>query len=153
VRIATVSAGNARGLLMLPVVGEEVLVGFEHDDTTRPYVLGSLFNGVDVPGDDLTQGQDGSFAVLSDQKIVAIAKDDMKLTTNTSLTISAQQNISETAQQAYTLETQQGDISIQADMGNVTIQGQQSVTISCGGSSIQIGPSGVTVSGPMISLG
>ena len=53
-RIATVSAGNARGLLMLPVVGEEVLVGFEHDDTTRPYVLGSLFNGVDMPGDDLT---------------------------------------------------------------------------------------------------
>ena len=36
---------------------------------------------------------------------------------------------------------------------DVTIQGQQSVTISCGGSSIQIGPSGVTVSGPMISLG
>jgi hypothetical protein len=27
------------------------------------------------------------------------------------------------------------------------------VTVKCGGSSIQIGPSGVTVSGPMISLG
>jgi Rhs element Vgr protein len=152
-RVATVSAGNARGLLMLPVVGEEVLVGFEHDDTTRPYVLGSLFNGVDLPGDDLTQSQDGSFAVLSDQKIVATAKDAMNLTTKQSLTISADQNISETAQQAYNLETQQGDITIKADMGNVTIQGQQSVTISCGGSSIQIGPSGVTVSGPMISLG
>jgi phage protein D len=152
-RVATVSAGNARGLLMLPVVGEEVLVGFEHDDTTRPYVLGSLFNGVDVPGDDLTQSEDGSFALLSDQKIVATAKDAMNLTTNTSLTVTAQQNISETAQQDYNLETQQGDITIKADMGNVTIQGQQSVTISCGGSSIQIGPSGVTVSGPMISLG
>ena len=79
-RIASVSAGNARGLMMLPVVGEEVLIGFEHDDTTRPYVLGSLFNGVDMPGDDLTQGQDGSFAVLSDQKIVAESKEDMKLT-------------------------------------------------------------------------
>jgi Rhs element Vgr protein len=160
-RIASSSAGNARGLMMLPQVGEEVLVGFEHDDTTRPYVIGSLFNGVDTPGDDLAQSQDGSFAVLSDQKIVATAKDemdltaqkDMKLTTQQTLTVSAQQNISESAQQAYTLETQQGDISIKADMGNVTIQGQQSVTISCGGSSIQIGPSGVTVSGPMISLG
>jgi phage protein D len=152
-RIATVSAGNARGLIMLPVVGEEVLVGFEHGDTTRPYVLGSLFNGVDVPGDDLTQSEDGSFALLSDQKIVATAKDAMNLTTQQSLTITANQNISETAQQAYNLETQQGDITIKADMGNVNIQGQQSVTISCGGSSIQIGPSGVTVSGPMISLG
>jgi phage protein D len=152
-RIACVSAGNARGLMMLPVVGEEVLVGFEHGDTTRPYVLGSLFNGVDVPGDDLTQSKDGSFAVLSDQKIVATAKDAMNLTTKQSLTVSAGANISETAQQAYNLETQQGDITIKADVGNITIQGQQSVTISCGPSSIQIGPSGVTVSGPMISLG
>jgi phage protein D/phage baseplate assembly protein gpV len=152
-RIASVSAGNARGLMMLPVVGEEVLVGFEHGDTTRPYVLGSLFNGVDVPGDDVTQNSDGSFALLSDQKIVATAKDAMNLTTEQSLTISANQSISETAQQAYNLETQQGDITVKADMGNITIQGQQSVTISCGASSIQIGPSGVTVSGPMINLG
>ncbi len=151
--IASVSAGNARGVMMLPVVGEEVLVGFEHGDTRRPYVLGSLFNGTDLPGDDLTQNQDGSFALLSDQKIVATAKDAMDLTTKQSLTVSADQNISETAQQSYTIESQQGDISIKADMGNVTIEGTQSVTIKCGGSSIQIGPSGVTVSGPMISLG
>jgi len=151
--IASVSAGNARGVMMLPVVGEEVLIGFEHGDTRRPYVLGSLFNGADLPGDDLTQNQDGSFAVLSDQKIVATAKDAMNLTTKQSLTVSADQNISETAQQSYTIESQQGDISIKADMGNITIEGTQSVTIKCGGSSIQIGPSGVTVSGPMISLG
>ena len=151
--IASVSAGNARGVMMLPVVGEEVLIGFEHGDTRRPYVLGSLFNGTDKPGDDLTQSQDGSFALLSDQKIVATAQDAMNLTTKQSLTVSADQNISETAQQSYTIESQQGDISIKADMGNVTIEGTQSVTIKCGGSSIQIGPSGVTVSGPMISLG
>jgi uncharacterized protein involved in type VI secretion and phage assembly len=151
--ITSVSAGNARGVMMLPVVGEQVLIGFEHGDTRRPYVLGSLFNGTDLPGDDLTQSQDGSFALLSDQKIVATAKDAMNLTTKQSLTVSADQNISETAQQSYTIESQQGDISIKADMGNVIIEGTQSVTIKCGGSSIQIGPSGVTVSGPMISLG
>ncbi len=151
--IASVSAGNARGMMMLPVVGEEVLVGFEHGDTRRPYVLGSLFNGTDLPGDDLTQSQDGSFALLSDQKIVATAKDAMNLTTKQSLTVSADQKISETAQQDYTIESQQGSISIKADMGAITIEGTQSVTIKCGGSSIQVGPSGVTVSGPMISLG
>jgi phage protein D len=151
--IASVSAGNARGMMMLPVVGEEVLVGFEHGDTRRPYILGSLFNGTDLPGSDLTQSQDGSFALLSDQKIVATAKDAMNLTTKQSLTVSADQDISETAKQKYTIESQQGDVSIKADVGNVTIEGTQSVTIKCGGSSIQIGPSGVTVSGPMISLG
>ena len=73
-RIATLSAGNERGALMLPVVGEEVLVGFEHDDTTRPYVLGSLFNGQDTPGDDLLHGQDGSFVVSSDKQIFAASR-------------------------------------------------------------------------------
>ena len=46
-------------------------VGFEHGDTTRPYVLGSLFNGNDTPGDDLLQEKDGSFALKSDQKITS----------------------------------------------------------------------------------
>ena len=62
---------------MLPVVGEEVLIGFEHDDTTRPYVLGSLFNGQDTPGDDLLHGQDGSFVVRSDKQIFAASKEDV----------------------------------------------------------------------------
>ena len=36
---------------------------------------------------------------------------------------------------------------------DVSIEGQTGVTIKCGGSSVQVSPSGVTVSGPMISLG
>ena len=32
------SAGNARGLLMLPQVDEEVVIGFEHGDSRRPIV-------------------------------------------------------------------------------------------------------------------
>lgn len=149
-RIASVSAGNARGVMMLPVVGEEVLIGFEHDDTTRPYVLGSLFNGVDVPGDDLTQGQDGSFALLSDQKIVATAKDAMNLTTNADLTVTGN-NLNFNPSQAVNIQNGT-DVTISGS-GTISIQGQQSISISCGSSSIQIGPSGVTVSGPMINLG
>ncbi len=150
-RIASVSAGNARGLMMLPIVGEEVLVGFEHDDTTRPYVLGSLFNGVDVPGDDLTQGEDGSFAVLSDQKIVAAAQQDMKLTTGGALTIDATGgDITFTGKQGFNLTAQ--SVSITSN-GDLSIEGTSSVTIKCGASQIQISSSGVTVSGPMINLG
>ncbi|MGO9973790.1 MAG: phage baseplate assembly protein V [Solirubrobacteraceae bacterium] len=152
-RIASVSSGNARGLTMLPVVGEEVLVAFEHNDTTRPYVLGSLFNGVDVPGDDLTQGQDGSFALLSDHKIVATSKEDMKLTTTGGpLTIDVSGgDIKITGDQNINVEGQQS-VSIKAD-SDLSIEGTSSVTIKCGGSQIQISSSGVTVSGPSISLG
>jgi phage protein D/phage baseplate assembly protein gpV len=150
-RIASVSAGNARGLMMLPVVGEEVLVAFEHEDTTRPYVLGSLFNGVDQPGDDLTQSHDGSFALLSDQKIVAESKQDMKLTSGGALTIEVSGgDVTLTGSQGVNVKGQ--SVSVKAD-NDLSIEGTQSVTIKCGGSQIQISSSGVTVSGPSISLG
>ena len=54
-----------------------MIVGFEHGDTRRPIVVGSLFNGKDKPGDDLVQSKDGSFAVASDKKLFMHSKEDM----------------------------------------------------------------------------
>ena len=125
-RVLSPSAGNARGMLMLPVVGEEVLIGFEHGDTTRPYVLGSLFNGVDKPGEDLLQDYDGSFALLSDHKVH----------------ISAIEGI--------TIDGQ--SLAVKAD-NEITIEAGTTLTLKCGPSQIQLSSDGVTVSGPMINLG
>ena len=36
---------------------------------------------------------------------------------------------------------------------DVTVEGSASLTLKCGGSQIQISAAGVTISGPMISLG
>lgn len=41
-------AGKDRGFMVIPEVGDEVLVAFEQGDPQRPYVLGGLFNGVDT---------------------------------------------------------------------------------------------------------
>ncbi|MEV4509107.1 VgrG-related protein [Dactylosporangium sp. NPDC049525] len=49
VRVLQLGAGADRGLVLLPEVDDEVLVGFEQGDTRRPYVLGGLYNGVDPP--------------------------------------------------------------------------------------------------------
>ena len=48
-RIATPGGGKQRGLQWLPEVDDEVLVGFELDDQTRPVVLGGLWNRTDTP--------------------------------------------------------------------------------------------------------
>jgi uncharacterized protein involved in type VI secretion and phage assembly len=42
-------AGNDRGMVLIPEVGDEVLVGFEREDLRFPYVLGALWNGQDKP--------------------------------------------------------------------------------------------------------
>ncbi|MBX3030699.1 MAG: VgrG-related protein [Chloroflexi bacterium] len=48
-RVCLPGAAKDRGLVMLPEVGDEVLVVFESGDVRRPYVLGGLWNGQDTP--------------------------------------------------------------------------------------------------------
>lgn len=48
-RIAQPYAGGAKGFSFIPEIGEEVMVGFECGNAERPYVKGTLFNGVDSP--------------------------------------------------------------------------------------------------------
>lgn len=47
-RVATLGGGPKRGMQWLPEVDDEVLVGFEHDDQTRPVVLGGMWNRTDA---------------------------------------------------------------------------------------------------------
>jgi uncharacterized protein involved in type VI secretion and phage assembly len=47
-RLVSFMAGNARGAVFRPEVGDEVLVLFEHGDMRFPYVIGGLWNGRDA---------------------------------------------------------------------------------------------------------
>ncbi len=44
-RLAVPMAGKDRGLVLIPEVGDEVVVAFERGDLRFPYVLGALWNG------------------------------------------------------------------------------------------------------------
>lgn len=48
-RLSVPMAGDSRGFVMIPEVGDEVLVAFEREDLRFPYVLGALWNGKDKP--------------------------------------------------------------------------------------------------------
>jgi len=48
-RVSQPYGGGNKGVSFIPEVGEEVMVDFEGGDAERPYVKGSLFNGVDLP--------------------------------------------------------------------------------------------------------
>ena len=48
-RLVMPMAGRGRGWMTIPEVDDEVLVAFMHGDINHAVVVGSLYNGVDVP--------------------------------------------------------------------------------------------------------
>ena len=61
-RMTQAGAGNNRGAVFMPEVGDEVLVAFEQGDFNSPFVIGGLYNGVDKPmlGSGLVDGSTGA---------------------------------------------------------------------------------------------
>jgi uncharacterized protein involved in type VI secretion and phage assembly len=47
-RVVAIGAGGGRGFDCLPEIDDEVLVGFEHGDIHRPYIIGNVWNGKDA---------------------------------------------------------------------------------------------------------
>jgi phage protein D len=149
-RIATMSAGSSRGVLMMPQVGDEVVIGFEHDDVNKPYVLGSLFNGTATPGDDLAV-LDGSFSLQSDQKVQIHAKDVITVKSDKDFSVETQGKVSHKSTDDMSAEGM--SVSVKAN-GTLTIEGTQGLTIKCGGAKIELTPLGtISISGTQISLG
>jgi phage protein D len=64
-RIALPAAGKDKGFSFRPVVGDEVLVVFEHGDTRRPVVVGFLWNGSDTPHSTMFGADSGGSLVLA----------------------------------------------------------------------------------------
>jgi uncharacterized protein involved in type VI secretion and phage assembly len=163
-RVATPSTGKARGLLMLPQVDEEVIVGFEHGDTRRPIVVGSVFNGKDKPGNDLLQNRDGSFALLSNEKIHQHSKKDFEITSDQNMTVEIKQNEKHTVSgnyehnttgtgklkaQSYTVEA---GTSMTVKGVSVTVEASASLTLK--GATVDIQGSGpVNIKGAIINIG
>ncbi len=152
-RTAHFGAGKNRGSLFLPEVGDEVLVAFEQGDIRRPYVVGSLYNGVDTPppGDSpLVDSGSGavdrrSFVSRLGHRIdfqdadsspqgVTIRTGDKKL--------------------SFSLDASKTDITVHSD-GTVTITSKKGVTVDAGSSTVEIkggdlklsGTNGVTIDG------
>ncbi|WP_315358076.1 phage baseplate assembly protein V, partial [Prevotella denticola] len=80
VRVMTPDGGSSkdvrsnRGFVFIPEVGDQVLLGFRHGDPARPYVMGSLFNGVTGGGG----GQGNNCKSLTTRSGSSLKLDDSK---------------------------------------------------------------------------
>jgi len=145
-RIASFMAGAERGGYFLPEVDDEVLVAFEHGDITRPYVIGALWNGVDVPPEVNSDGKNNIRMIKSrsghlikfddtagSEKIEILDKGGKNTViwdaASNKITVSAGQDVEvkagpgKIAFEATTIEIKaSGEIKIEAS-GNLTIKG------------------------------
>jgi phage protein D/phage baseplate assembly protein gpV len=127
-RVATINAGSERGMYMLPQPEDEVVVGFEHGDPRRPFILGSLYTGMSKLPADLKDGdaRKSKFGVKTDHQFLAHAEKELKLHSSEKMTIEITGN--------------PGDLAVTAD-GNITQQAKKNVEVTAN-SSVKIKGSG-----------
>jgi hypothetical protein len=123
-----------------------------------------VFNGRDKPGTELLQGQDGSFSLLSDQKIHQHSKKDFEIKSDQNMVVEVQQDKKETISGNYkneatgngNLKAQQYTIEAGSTMSvkgvSITVEASASLTLK--GATIDIQGSGpVNIKGAIINLG
>ena len=134
-RTVQAGAGKDRGAQVLPEVGDEVLVAFEHGDVNRPVVVGGLFNGVDTMPRGPVDLVDGGTGMINRRSFTsrlghrvdlvdATGKEGIRATTtDEKLTL--------------VMDHSGATITVHAD-GKVVIEGSQGITIDSSGSDIDL---------------
>ena len=169
-RVAQPGAGKARGTLVLPEVGDEVLVGFEHGDFDAPYVLGGLHNGMDPLPTFSVDPVDGGNGEIAVRGFVSRKGHKVELVENTGITIASGDGklIINLDQKKQLIEVISGkEISVKAangikvDSGNgplelkgqkVTVQSATDVAVDAQASMKLSGQAGVKVEGSTVSV-
>ena len=75
-RLTTFMAGQARGAWFIPEIDDEVLVAFEGGHPGRPFVVGSLWNGQDVPPTAMDSQRENNVKLLKSRAGVEIKIND-----------------------------------------------------------------------------
>lgn len=130
-RVTTPHAGGGKGMFIMPEIGEEVIVGFEGDSPTKPYIIGSVYHGkakneFSNGGNDVKafQSRSGNKVLLND-KDGSVFVSDAK---GNSLMIDGKGNIAVKSSETIKLECGDSKIELKQD-GTIEILGKKFVKI------------------------
>ena len=166
---ASDKVSKSRGMMFIPEVGDQVMVGFEFSDPNRPYVMGSMFHGKNTGGGgdgNKTKSlstRNGSTVTLDEEQGNIFIADQ---TGGNFIVIDGKDKISIVT--AKTIELNNGkacivleDENIIIKAKNVLVDGEDCVAVCSGGEDAknqgitvtQSGDANVSVIGPKVIVG
>ena len=162
-RLAVLAAGKDRGTLWIPEVGDEVLLGFDKGNIEHPYVLGSLWNGTDVPPETNSDGENNTKMIRSrcghqvkffdkqGQESIEIKTNGGHVFLMDDTTGSAQVQIKDSAgQNQITIKTSENSVTIESGLSlklksqKIDIEAGASMTIKASGT--------LTIQGALVKI-
>ena len=121
--------GFQRGAFVIPEIGDQVLVGFEHNNAERPYVMGSRYKKRDLPTDSWTNYDNNNvkaFRTRSGHNIEFIDDDTMTGTGGKIRIYDAQ-----TYAYEITFDTDKNLISLKSK-GNIELDADKNIILHAG---------------------
>ena len=150
-RVASFMAGEERGAVLLPEVGDEVLVAFEHGDVNRPYVLGALWNGTDKPPVTNSDGKN-NVRLLKSRSGHQVVLDDTDGSEKIAIQDKSGKNsiVWDTASNTITITTDK-DIALKAPQGKISLDAQEVAIKSSAGTTVEASGT-LTVKGATVNI-
>lgn len=154
-RIAAPGAGKERGFYWLPEVDDEVLVAFENGDPHRPFLVGYLWNGKDIPprpNKDVADGKTKKRLIRSrlghliefddtdNEPFIEIIEKDLNLRIHF-----------DSKKKVLTVEAKKGDIEIKALQNNILVQAKQNIDVKAMNINIKA-DTAVSIEAPQIKV-
>lgn len=163
-RVVGMGAGPDAGMFMMPDVGDEVLVAFEHGDFSRPCIIGGFWNGQHKPPPEALSASSGEKPLVrtwhsrtghwiamydnADNKIEIVTQGGHKVVLD-----DANQQILVKSSGGLTLTMDDGGSKITLESGNeVEIVSSGNMKLQAGGNMDLQASGQVNVKGAMINL-
>jgi uncharacterized protein involved in type VI secretion and phage assembly len=152
-RLVTLMAGPDRGAFFRPEKGDEVLIGFEHGDPRRPYVLGAVWSKTDQPPGDDGKTTENNWRLLKSRSGHLIVLDDTKGAERIQIVDKdgSRKVVLDSANQRIQVVCDSGDVEVSAPSGEVRVEAT-TVAIKASGSMSIEATGSLSIKGATVSI-
>jgi uncharacterized protein involved in type VI secretion and phage assembly len=134
-RVASPYSGKDKGFYVIPEIGDQMVVAFEHNNPDRPYVLTGLYNGSTKPENanpdnnlKAIKTKGGHTILMNDEK----GKESFGITSPKDVAVSAATGkVDITAKEKITITSESADIEINAS-GKIILNAGTEIVLAAG---------------------